>query len=116
MEVGNNLNFTAFLYKQSWNGAIKMPCTIQRVQLGNDTHISLSALKEKLTMAFQELKSSMVEFKIYWGNAESDWMSIKDDAGLTNALKGMKGAPYQLHITVKPKLIPQRIFNSIRSM
>ena len=107
MEVENNVNFTAFLYRQNWTGTIKLPCTRQRIQIDIEDLASFIDLKDRLITTFQELKSPMVEFTVYWGNAENDWMVINNDAGLLAALKGMAGPVYQLHITVKIKAVPK---------
>merc|ERR1712080_29532 len=116
MEVENNVNFTAFLYRQNWTGTIKMPCTTQRIQIDTEDLASFSDLADRLVTTFQELKSPMVEFTVYWGSAETDWRPIKNDSGLLAALKGMKGPVFQLHITVKTKALPQiltRLLNII---
>jgi len=62
-------------------------------------------LKDRLITTFQELKSPMVDFNVYWGNAENDWMAINNDTELLAALKGMAGPVFQLHITVETKAI-----------
>ena len=107
MELENNVNFTAFLYRQNWTGNIKMPCSTKRIQIDNEDLASFSDLQDNLVATFQELKNPMTEFTIYWGNAEHDWMPIKNDHGLLTALKGMTGPVFQLHITVKTKAMPQ---------
>ena len=65
-------------------------------------------LKEKLVKAFQEYKNPTTEFTIYWGDDENDWITIKDDAGLLIALKGMAGRGYQLHITSRPTIMSRQ--------
>lgn len=112
MEVENNVKFTAYLYRQNWTGTIKMPCTTQRIQIDNEDLASFLDLKDRLIATFQELKNPMVDFTVYWGNAENDWMSISNDSGLLAALKGMTGPVFQLHITVKTKAMP-KILNSL---
>ena len=103
MKVENNGHFTAFLYKQNGADTIKSPSTVQRIQIGYEEITSFSDLEEKLLAGFQELKNTLSEFTVYWGNEENDWMPINDETSLLSALKRTNGSICQLHVMVNPQ-------------
>ena len=111
MGVENNVRFTAFLYKQIGADTIKLPLTVQRIQIGFEEITSFRDLEEKLLDGFPELKRTTSDFSIYWGNAENDWILISDKLGLLTALKGTKESVCQLHVVLTSKTKPSILEN-----
>ena len=103
MKVENNVHFTAFLYKRNGADTIKLPLTVQRIQIGSEEITSFKDLEEKLLDGFPDLKNTSSDFTIYWGNAENDWVPINDESGLLVALTRTRGSVCQLHVISKDK-------------